>query len=73
MLLKKTHKHAQKALKTGLRVSFEFNHKTLDILILIIRTLKTGKLLNSVAVLPADQTDEKLAKIIKKLLKQVGK
>ena len=73
MLLIKTHKQVQKALKTGFRVSFEFNHKTFDILMLIIRTSKTGKLVNSVAVLPAGQTDEKLAKTIKKLLKQVTK
>lgn len=71
MLLQKTHKQVQKALKTGLRVSFEFNHKTLNILMLIIRTSKTGKLVNSVAVFPKDQTDEKLAKTIKKLVKQV--
>jgi len=73
MLLRKTHKQAQKALKKGLKVSFEFNHKTLDILMLIIRTSKTGKLVNSVAVLPNGQTDEKLAKAIKKLVKQVTK
>ena len=70
-MLKQTHKQAQKALKQGLKVSFDFNNKTYDILIVIVTKAKTGKLLNSVAVMPENQTDEKLAKTIKKLIKQI--